>query len=55
MCEGRGLMEIRFRKRSHGNPALSELTSEPVLFPSSSTDGRLITPTPISRIEIPDR
>ena len=50
-------MEIRFRKRSHGNLALSELTSEPVLFPpsSSTSDGRLVIPTPISGFEVPDR
>ena len=55
MCECRGEMEIRFRKRSHGNLALSELTSEPVLFPTSSSDGRLVISTPISGIEVPDR
>ena len=55
MCEFRGAMEIRFRKRSYGNLALSELTSEPVLFPTSSSDGLLVIPTPISGIEVPDR
>lgn len=57
ICECRDLIEITFPKRSHGNRALSELTSEPLMLPSSWLPDvvRLVTPPLVFCIEMLDR